>query len=142
MSRSKSLICIALFIGAWIVGTRIRWAWVAYAHGSMAFPISRVYQCFLEGPENPQSAACRDAVTIGGTQPLYDWNKVNQPNANGQHQPSSRTASCAAPIGRNTAPSMRLETTGRPRRYKAARKPSGSGRPHPIAATSRSTSPA
>ena len=86
MARRKSLIWIALLIGAWIVGTRIRWAWVAYAHGSMAFPISRVYQCFLEGPENPQSAACRDAVAIGGTQPLYDWNEVNQPNANGQHQ--------------------------------------------------------
>jgi hypothetical protein len=41
MSRSKSLICIALFIGAWIVGTRIRWAWVAYAHGELISKFSR-----------------------------------------------------------------------------------------------------
>ena len=46
----------------------------------------RVYGCFLEGPENPKSAACKAAVAAGGTQALYDWNGVNQGNANGNHQ--------------------------------------------------------
>ncbi|WP_048298998.1 chitin-binding protein CbpD, partial [Pseudomonas aeruginosa] len=58
----------------------------AHAHGSMETPPSRVYGCFLEGPENPKSAACKAAVAAGGTQALYDWNGVNQGNANGNHQ--------------------------------------------------------
>ncbi|GII92773.1 lytic polysaccharide monooxygenase auxiliary activity family 9 protein [Sinosporangium siamense] len=59
----------------------------AGAHGSMETPISRTYACFLEGPETPKSAACQDAVAMGGTQPLYDWNEVNQANAAGNHKP-------------------------------------------------------
>jgi chitin-binding protein len=55
------------------------------AHGSMEVPISRVYNCFLEGPEAPKSAACRAVVAAGGTQPLYDWMEVNQFEANGRH---------------------------------------------------------
>ncbi len=51
----------------------------------METPPSRVYGCFLEGPENPKSAACKTAAA-GGTQALYDWNGVNQGNANGNHQ--------------------------------------------------------
>lgn len=56
------------------------------AHGTMELPISRVYACYKEGPENPKSAACKEAKSIGGTQPFYDWNEVNQGAANGQHQ--------------------------------------------------------
>jgi chitin-binding protein len=56
------------------------------SHGSMQSPISRVYNCFLEGPESPDSAACQAAVAMGGTQPLYDWNEINLANANGNHQ--------------------------------------------------------
>ena len=56
------------------------------AHGTIEDPISRVYNCRLENPENPSSDACRDTVIIGGTQALYDWNEVNQGNANGNHQ--------------------------------------------------------
>lgn len=61
----------------------IRHVW---AHGSIETPISRVYNCFLEGPENPLSPACQAAVAVGGTQALYDWNEINLANANGQHQ--------------------------------------------------------
>ncbi len=50
----------------------------AWAHGTMENPVSRDYQCFLEGPENPQSDACKEAVRIGGKQPLYDWNAISQ----------------------------------------------------------------
>jgi len=56
------------------------------AHGSFEEPISRVYSCYLEGPENPMSEACRAAVRIGGTQALYDWNEVNQAMAGGDHE--------------------------------------------------------
>jgi predicted carbohydrate-binding protein with CBM5 and CBM33 domain len=58
----------------------------ANAHGAFANPTSRVYACYLEGPEHPVSAACRTAVAVGGTQPLYDWNEVHILDANGRHQ--------------------------------------------------------
>jgi chitin-binding protein len=58
----------------------------AVGHGTMGTPVSRVYQCYLEGPEAPKSAACKQAVAIGGTQPLYDWNEINQANAAGNHR--------------------------------------------------------
>lgn len=56
------------------------------AHGSMETPVSRIYNCFLEGPENPKSDACIAAVQAGGKQALYDWNGVNQGNANDMHR--------------------------------------------------------
>src|SRR2546423_15434616 len=55
----------------------------ASAHGSMQNPVSRVYECFLENPEHPQTAPCQAAVAIGGTQPLYDWNEIHILDANG-----------------------------------------------------------
>ncbi|MCZ6790307.1 MAG: lytic polysaccharide monooxygenase [Candidatus Dadabacteria bacterium] len=58
----------------------------AFGHGSMETPISRIYNCFLENPENPKSDACKAAVEQGGTQALYDWNGVNQGNANDMHR--------------------------------------------------------
>ena len=48
----------------------------ALAHGSMAVPLSRVYNGFLEGPRDPESAAVAAAIEVGGTQPFYDWNEV------------------------------------------------------------------
>ncbi|WP_431981870.1 lytic polysaccharide monooxygenase auxiliary activity family 9 protein [Streptomyces qinglanensis] len=58
----------------------------AAAHGSMADPVSRVSTCFAEGPESPQSAACKAAVAASGTQAFYDWNEVNIPDAAGRHR--------------------------------------------------------
>ncbi|MGW2211529.1 lytic polysaccharide monooxygenase auxiliary activity family 9 protein [Streptomyces sp. NPDC001781] len=58
----------------------------ASAHGSMGDPVSRVAQCFAEGPESPGSAACRAAVAAGGTQALYDWNGIRIGDAGGRHQ--------------------------------------------------------
>ncbi|MFG3124586.1 lytic polysaccharide monooxygenase [Streptomyces sp. NPDC048201] len=58
----------------------------AAAHGSMGDPVSRVAQCFAEGPESPKSAACRAAVAAGGTQALYDWNGIRIGDAGGRHQ--------------------------------------------------------
>ncbi|AXK35567.1 chitin-binding protein [Streptomyces armeniacus] len=58
----------------------------ATSHGSMSDPVSRVAACFAEGPESPQSAACKAAVEASGTQAFYDWNEVNIPNAAGKHK--------------------------------------------------------
>ncbi|MFJ5968825.1 lytic polysaccharide monooxygenase [Streptomyces sp. NPDC093060] len=58
----------------------------ASAHGSMGDPVSRVSQCYAEGPENPRSAACKAAVEAGGTQALYDWNGIRIGDAAGRHQ--------------------------------------------------------
>ncbi|MFI8854534.1 lytic polysaccharide monooxygenase [Streptomyces sp. 891-h] len=58
----------------------------AAAHGSMEDPVSRVSTCFAEGPESPDSAACKAAVAASGTQAFYDWNEVNIPDAAGKHR--------------------------------------------------------
>ncbi|AZM63122.1 MULTISPECIES: lytic polysaccharide monooxygenase [unclassified Streptomyces] len=58
----------------------------AAAHGSMGDPVSRVAQCYAEGPESPGSAACGAAVSAGGTQALYDWNGIRIGDAGGRHQ--------------------------------------------------------
>ncbi|MEW2163092.1 lytic polysaccharide monooxygenase [Streptomyces sp. NPDC007084] len=58
----------------------------AAAHGTMGDPVSRVAQCYAEGPESPTSAACKAAGAAGGTQALYDWNGIRIGDANGQHQ--------------------------------------------------------
>ncbi|MFE9170268.1 lytic polysaccharide monooxygenase [Streptomyces kebangsaanensis] len=58
----------------------------AAAHGSMGDPVSRVAQCYAEGPESPKSAACKAAVAAGGTQALYDWNGVRIGDAGGRHR--------------------------------------------------------
>jgi chitin-binding protein len=58
----------------------------AAAHGSMGDPVSRVAQCYAEGPESPRSGACEAAVAAGGTQALYDWNGIRIGDAAGRHQ--------------------------------------------------------
>ncbi|MGC9537848.1 lytic polysaccharide monooxygenase [Streptomyces sp. UG1] len=58
----------------------------ASAHGSMGDPVSRVSQCYAEGPESPKSDACAAAVAAGGTQALYDWNGVRIGDAAGRHR--------------------------------------------------------
>lgn len=76
-----SLFCIAILLIAEIPLPN-----EVYAHGSMETPLSRIYNCRLENPENPKSEACRAAVAAGGTQALYDWNSVRQGSANGEHR--------------------------------------------------------
>ena len=58
----------------------------AFAHGTMNNPPSRALVCRNENPESPKSDACKQAVALGGTQPLYDWNEVNIPDAAGRHR--------------------------------------------------------
>ncbi len=58
----------------------------ADAHGSMSNPPSRAYVCKTEGPETPQSEACKAAIAVGGTQAIYDWNGVSILEAGGNHR--------------------------------------------------------
>jgi predicted carbohydrate-binding protein with CBM5 and CBM33 domain len=58
----------------------------ASAHGSMSDPASRVYTCWKEGPDSPDTAACQAAVAASGTQAFYDWNEVSLLEAGGRHQ--------------------------------------------------------
>ncbi|WP_018570430.1 lytic polysaccharide monooxygenase auxiliary activity family 9 protein [Streptomyces sp. PsTaAH-124] len=72
----------------------------ASAHGTMGGPVSRVFQCYAENPENPTSAACRAAVAAGGPQALYDWNGIRIGDVNGRHQeriPDGRLCSANDP---------------------------------------------
>ncbi|MEZ4865933.1 MAG: glycosyl hydrolase family 18 protein [Caldilineaceae bacterium] len=73
LARAKLITALCLLLMT--LGVTLR---IAAAHGSMEDPTSRVYQCFLEGPENPQSEACKAAVAAGGTQQFYDWTGINQ----------------------------------------------------------------
>ncbi|MEJ8571313.1 lytic polysaccharide monooxygenase auxiliary activity family 9 protein [Microbaculum marinum] len=75
-----ALACLAVGCGVGVAATE------SLAHGSMEKPISRIYRCFLEGPEAPKTDACQALVDAGGTQPLYDWMEVNQFEANGAHK--------------------------------------------------------
>jgi predicted carbohydrate-binding protein with CBM5 and CBM33 domain len=59
---------------------------LAHAHGTVTSPSSRVYRCYQEGPESPDSAACRAAVAATGSASLYDWNGIRQGSANGNHR--------------------------------------------------------
>lgn len=79
--RSKPLLLATAFAaaGLGLAGT-------AAAHGTMTTPVSRVYACFQGNPENPTNPACAAAKAIGGSQAFYDWNGINQANANGNHQ--------------------------------------------------------
>jgi chitinase len=56
-----------------------------HAHGSMSQPLSRVYRCYLQGPEDPPHPSCQAVVAASGTQALYDWMGINQAHAAGQH---------------------------------------------------------
>jgi len=58
----------------------------AWAHGSFVNPQSRIYKCYLGNKENPADPACRAAWEVAGSQLFYDWNGINQANANSNHQ--------------------------------------------------------
>ncbi|GAA2011662.1 hypothetical protein GCM10009799_44870 [Nocardiopsis rhodophaea] len=85
MPRRRTTAALAVIGGFTLLFSGLT-ASAANAHGSMQDPVSRVYNCRLEGPENPRSDACRDAIARGGTQPVYDWMEVNIPNAAGRHR--------------------------------------------------------
>ncbi|WP_346882164.1 lytic polysaccharide monooxygenase [uncultured Algibacter sp.] len=57
-----------------------------FSHGTVTSPASRVWTCFNEDPESPDSPACQAAVLGWGTQAFYDWNEVARMDANGMHR--------------------------------------------------------
>ncbi|MFI9581927.1 lytic polysaccharide monooxygenase [Streptomyces sp. NPDC052236] len=107
----------------------------AVAHGSMTDPVSRVSACFAEGPESPDSAACKAAVAASGTQAFYDWNEVNIANAAGNHQqliPDGKLCSAGRDkykgldLARGDWPSSPFASGNRTFRYKATAPHKGS----------------
>ena len=49
---------------------------MAFGHGSLSSPPSRIYLGWQDNIQNPENAAIAAAVALGGTQPFYDWNEV------------------------------------------------------------------
>ena len=56
------------------------------AHGTVTSPASRVWQCRQENPEQPKSEACKAAISLSGSQGIYDWNGIRVGNAAGNHR--------------------------------------------------------
>jgi chitin-binding protein len=84
--RFRHHAAILALIGSTVLAVTVLPVQPASAHGTVSDPVNRVYQCYLEGPEHPKSAACQAAVAAGGTSPLYNWNGILQPNAAGNHR--------------------------------------------------------
>ncbi|MER6733445.1 lytic polysaccharide monooxygenase auxiliary activity family 9 protein [Streptomyces puniciscabiei] len=85
-ARARRAAAVVAVLGLPPLALTVLAAAPASAHGSMGDPVSRVSQCYAEGPESPKSAACRAAVAAGGTQALYDWNGIRIGDAAGQHR--------------------------------------------------------
>lgn len=83
--RRKAALVVAAICGAPLIAVVLP-VTPASAHGTMSNPASRVYNCWREGPESPDSAACKAAIAAGGTQALYDWNEVSLLEAGGNHR--------------------------------------------------------
>ncbi|WP_199546971.1 lytic polysaccharide monooxygenase [Streptomyces sp. N35] len=107
----------------------------AAAHGSMTDPVSRVAACYAEGPEAPDSAACKAAVAASGVQAFYDWNGVNIANAAGKSKeiiPDGKLCSAGndkykgLDLARGDWPSSKLSAGSHTFRYKGTAPHKGS----------------
>ncbi|MFI6939723.1 lytic polysaccharide monooxygenase [Streptomyces sp. NPDC050418] len=107
----------------------------ASAHGSMTDPVSRVAACYAEGPESPDSAACKAAVAASGAQAFYDWNGVNIANAAGKSKeiiPDGKLCSAGndkykgLDLARGDWPSSKLSAGSHTFRYKGTAPHKGS----------------
>ncbi|MGW4213905.1 lytic polysaccharide monooxygenase [Lentzea sp. NPDC004789] len=85
--RIAALLLVAATTGAVLVQT----GGTALAHGSMVWPASRTYACYLDGRAGsgggdlqPTNPACVQAVALGGKQPLWDWYGNLLSNAGGR----------------------------------------------------------
>jgi predicted carbohydrate-binding protein with CBM5 and CBM33 domain len=86
MHRKRTRVLVPAAVAALLAAGGVVALARADAHGSMQSPVSRAYACYQEGPEAPRTPACQAAVAAGGSQPLYDWNEVNLPDAAGRHR--------------------------------------------------------
>ncbi|WP_051335930.1 lytic polysaccharide monooxygenase [Aquimarina latercula] len=91
-SKTKTLGWMISYLRKWSTSLLLCVAFIfpslqtIFPHGTVTSPPSRVWICFQENPESPDSPACIDAVAMYGTQALYDWNEVARMDANGMHQ--------------------------------------------------------
>ncbi|GHE01867.1 lytic polysaccharide monooxygenase auxiliary activity family 9 protein [Streptomyces alanosinicus] len=85
-ARARRTAAVVAVLGLPQLALTVLAAAPASAHGSMGDPVSRVSQCYAEGPQSPKSAACKAAVAAGGAQALYDWNGIRIGDAAGQHR--------------------------------------------------------
>lgn len=53
-------------------------ATAALGHGTVVYPISRVYQVYLASPDNPSFPLAQAAVTIDGPLSYYTWNELSR----------------------------------------------------------------
>ena len=47
-------------------------------HGTLVYPMSRVYRVYESNPENPAFELAREAIAIDGTGSYYSWNEVSR----------------------------------------------------------------
>ena len=50
----------------------------AAGHGTLVYPMSRVYRVYESNPENPAFELAREAIAIDGTGSYYSWNEVSR----------------------------------------------------------------
>lgn len=48
------------------------------AHGTLVYPVSRVYRIYQSNPANPNFQLARQAVQLDGTLSYYTWNEVSR----------------------------------------------------------------
>ncbi|MDP5007939.1 MAG: lytic polysaccharide monooxygenase, partial [Glaciimonas sp.] len=69
----------------------------SFSHGTLIDPISREYFCkTVDNPENPQTAGCKAAQLINGSQQFYDW----QANVQGGHHDGEAGHKIVVPDGK------------------------------------------
>ncbi|MEL6535567.1 MAG: lytic polysaccharide monooxygenase [Bacteroidota bacterium] len=98
--NAKSIIHSRLLLSSLLLALFCLPSQQVLAHGTVTSPASRVWTCFQENPETPQSPACIASIEGYGTQAFYDWNEVARMDANGMHQqiiPDGQLASAGRP---------------------------------------------
>ena len=51
---------------------------LAFSHGTVVSPISRVYRVYQANPSNPNFPLAQSAVAMDGTLSYYTWNEVSR----------------------------------------------------------------
>lgn len=69
----RKRLVIVLFLGVQLASVI-----TAFGHGTLVYPLSRVYRVYQSNPENPNFAMAREAVAIDGTGSYYSWNELSR----------------------------------------------------------------
>jgi len=65
-------------IGLLLVAAAALPASLASPHGTVVYPVSRVYRVYQSNPENPSFQLAANAVAIDGSLSYYTWNEVSR----------------------------------------------------------------